>query len=72
MTQKEYIAKLVKFYNQEESLKEEIAEVKADAKEAGFDPAVLSTVAKAMVKNKVDELLEKSQDTISAVNLARS
>lgn len=71
-TQKEYIAKLVKLYNEEESLKEQIKEVKDDIKEAEFDPAILSAVAKAIVKNNVDELSTKSEDILAAIDLARS
>jgi len=41
-------------------------------KAAEFDPAILSAVAKAIVKNDVDSLLAKSNDIIDAVELARS
>lgn len=71
-TQKDFIAKLVKLYTEEDSLKEVIKEVKDDIKAAEFDPAILSAVAKAIVKNDVDSLLAKSNDIIDAVELARS
>lgn len=72
MTEKETIAALVKLYTEEESISEEVKEIKSNAKEAGFDAAILSAVAKAIVKNKVDELIEKSEATVKAIEVARS
>lgn len=72
MTDKECIAALVRLYTEEESLTEQVKEVKTEAKEAGFDPAVLSAVAKAIVKNKVDELIAKSESTLAAIDVSRS
>jgi uncharacterized protein (UPF0335 family) len=72
MQKKEAIAKLVKLYTEEESLKEAIKEVKDEAKESGLEPAILSAVAKAIVTNKVDELKKKSDEIIEAISVARS
>jgi uncharacterized protein (UPF0335 family) len=72
MQSKEAIAKLVRLYTQEQSLAEEIKEVKDEAKASGLDPAILSAVAKAVAKGKVDELVEKSESTLAAVQIARS
>lgn len=71
MNQKEAIAKLVSLFTEEESLKEQIAEVKSEAKESGLNATVLAAVAKAIVANKVDELLEKSESTLEAIEVAR-
>lgn len=71
-TEKETIAALVKLYTEEESISEEVKEIKSNAKDAGFDAAILSAVAKAIVKNKVDELIEKSEATVKAIEVARS
>lgn len=71
-TEKEIIAKLVKLFTEEESLKELIAGEKEDAKEAGLDPTILAAVAKAIVKNKVDDLIEKSESLIAAALTSRS
>lgn len=71
MNQKEAIAKLVGLFTQEESLKEQITEVKSEAKESGLNATVLAAVAKAIVANKVDELLEKSESTLEAIEVAR-
>lgn len=70
--QKETIAKLVKLFTEQQSLNEDIKQVKDDAKSSGLDPAILSNVAKAIVNNEVDKLLAKSESTIEAVNVSRS
>jgi len=72
MQSKEAISKLVKLYTQEQSLAEEIKEVKDEAKASGLNPAILSAVAKAVVKGQVDELIEKSESTLEAIQIARS
>lgn len=71
-TQKDFIAKLVKHFTHIESINEEVKDIKDSIKEAGFDPAILSAVAKAIVKDAVNDLLTKSNDIIDAVELARS
>ena len=71
-TQKEFIAQLVKHFTHIESINEEVKDIKDSIKEAGFDQAILSAVAKAIVKNDVESLLAKSNDIIDAVELARS
>jgi len=72
MNQKEAIAKLVRIYTEEQSLAEEVKEIKDSAKEAGLDASILSAVAKAIVKGKVDELKEKSDEILKAIEVARS
>lgn len=72
MNSKDAIAKLVRLYTQEQSLDEEIKEVKDQAKAAGLNPSILSAVAKAVVKGVVDELIEKSELTLEAIQVARN
>lgn len=72
MSQKEIIAKLVKQYIQIQSIEEEIKEIKAEAKAAGLNASIVSQVAKAIANNKVDELNDKSEQTIEAINESRS
>lgn len=72
MQKKEAIAKLVRLYTEEQSLAEQIKEIKTEAKESGLEPAILSAVAKAIVSNKVDELKKKSDDILETINVARS
>lgn len=72
ITEKETIAALVKLYTEEESISEEVKEVKSSAKEAGFNPSILSAVAKSIVKNDVESLIEKSEETVRLIQVSRS
>lgn len=72
MNQKDAIAKLVRIYTEEQSLVEQAKEIKDEAKESGLDPAIVSAVAKAIVKNKVDELKAKSDEILKAIDISRS
>ena len=69
---KKSIAALVRLFIAEDSLKEEIKEIKDEAKEAGLDIAEITAVAKAIANNKVDALIEKSETILTIVNVARS
>ena len=71
MNKKDAIAKLVRLYTEEQSLAEQIKEVKTEAKEYGLEPAILSAVAKAIVNNKVDDLKKKSNEIIETIDVAR-
>jgi len=72
MQPKEAISKMVKILTEIDSLNEGLKEVKDEAKESGLNVAVLAAVAKAIVSNKVDELKTKSDETLEAIELARS
>ena len=72
MNQKEAIAKLVKIFTQIQSLDEEVGEIKTELKELGVNVPVTVAVAKAIVANKVDSLVEKSEVTLETIELARS
>lgn len=72
MQSKEAIAKLVRLYTEEQSLSEDIKSVKDEAKESGLDPSILSAVAKAIVKNKVEDLIAKSNEVLKAIDISRS
>jgi uncharacterized protein (UPF0335 family) len=72
MNQKDAISSLVKLYIEEESLSEQVKEIKDMAKDSGLDPAILSAVAKAIVKNKVDDLRVKSDEILKAIEVSRS
>ncbi len=71
-SQKEYIAELVKHFTHIDSISEQVKEIKDSIKEAGFDPTILTAVAKAIVKDEVDKLNEKSEDILAAITVARS
>jgi len=72
MSQKEIIAKLVRQYIQIQSIEEEVKEIKAEAKALGINPSIVSQVAKAIANNKVDELKQKSEETMEAIEESRS
>jgi len=72
MQPKEAISKMVKILTEIDSLNEGLKEIKDQAKESGLNVAVLAAVAKAIVSNKVDELKTKSDETLEAIELARS
>lgn len=72
MSVKDGIAKLVRLYTEEESLSEQIKDVKDAIKEGGGDATIAAAVAKSMVKGKTDDLLAKSETTIDFIELARS
>lgn len=72
MQSKEFIASAVNILSQIDALNEELKELKSTAKESELDVASLVAAAKAIVANKCDELIEKSEAIIEAVNLARS
>lgn len=72
MSQKEIIAKLVRQYIQIQSIDEEIKEIKAQAKAQGLNASIISSVAKAIANNKVDELKDKSEQTMEAIEESRS
>lgn len=71
MQSKEAIAKLVRLYTEEQSLAEDVKAVKDEAKESGLDVAALTAVAKAIVNNKVDTLIEKSNSILETVRISR-
>ena len=72
MQAKEAIAKFVKILTEIDSLNEDLKSIKDEAKESGLNVAVLTAVAKAIVNNKVDDLKEKSNETLDAIELSRS
>ena len=69
---KEQIAKLVRLYIQEQSLAEEVKEVKDAIKAGGGNAAIAAAVAKAIAGNKVDDLKSKAEETVDLIALSRS
>lgn len=66
-TEKEFIDLMTDQVRQAEDITENIKSLKDEAKEAGFDGALLLTVAKAIVKSKQSELQEKSQGIVDLI-----
>lgn len=72
MQAKEVIAKMVKVLTEIEYLNEDLKAIKDEAKESGLPVAILAAVAKSIVSNKVEELKDKSTETLEMIELSRS
>ena len=72
MQAKEAIAKMVKVMTQIDSLNEDLKGIKDEAKESGLAVAIIAAVAKNIVGNKVEELKDKSNETLEMIAVARS
>ena len=72
MQAKEAIAKMVKVMTQIDSLNEDLKSIKDEAKDSGLAVAIIAAVAKSIVGNKVDELKDKSNETLEMIAVARS
>ena len=72
MQSKEFIIQAVKVLIEIESQNEILKELKENAKEQGLDVSSLITVAKAVVSNKVDQLISKSETTLEIIEQYRS
>lgn len=72
MQSKEFISQAVKVLIEIESQNEILKELKDNAKEQGLDVSSLITVAKAVVSNKVDQLISKSETTLEIIEQYRS
>lgn len=71
-TKAEYVQLMKREFTEVESIMENVAELKAEAREAGFDATLLAKIAKAMAENKVDDVLEKNEVFASLVDEVRS
>ena len=71
-TKAEYVQLMKREFTEIESIMENVAELKAEAKEAGFDAILLAKISKAMAENKVDDVLEKNEIFASLVDEVRS
>ena len=72
MSIKENISKLVRLFTEQQSLDEQIKEVKEQIKASGQNPAVAASVAKHIVNGKVSELQEKAEATVELIEVSRS
>ena len=72
MSIKENISKLVRLFTEQQSLDEQIKEVKEQIKASGQNPAVAASVAKHIVSGKVSELQEKAEATVELIEVSRS
>lgn len=71
-TKAEYVEMLKREFYEIESVMENVSEIKGQAKDAGFDATLLAKIAKAMVENRVDEVLEKNETFANLVDEVRN
>lgn len=71
-TKAEYVEMLKREFYEIESIMENVAEIKAEIKEAGFDATLLSKISKAMAENKADEIIDKNSEFARTVDEVRN
>ena len=71
-TKAEYVQLMKREFCEVESIMESVSELKAQAKEAGYDATLLAKIAKSMAENKVDEVLEKNEIFATLVEEVRN
>ena len=71
-TKAELVQAMKREFCEVESIMENVAELKAQAKEAGYDAALLAKIAKSMAENKVDDVLEKNEIFATLVEEVRN
>ena len=63
-----FVEELIYLFTEEDALKASIKELKAQIKEHNHDAVILTTIAKAIMSEKSEELNKKSKDTIEALS----
>ena len=71
-TKAEFVQAMKREFYEVESIMENVAELKAQAKEAGYDATLLAKIAKSMAENRVDEVLEKNEIFATLVEEVRN
>ena len=71
-TKAELVEAMKREFCEVESIMENVAELKAQAMEAGYDATLLAKIAKSMAENRVDEVLEKNEIFATLVEEVRS
>lgn len=71
-SQKDIVNRLVRLYSEQDSINEQIGEIKSEAKKIGYKPALLARVAKAMASAKASQLLEQSEEIQEIIEEVRS
>ena len=71
-TKAEFVQAMKREFYEVESIMENVAELKAQAKEAGYDATLLTKVAKALAESRADEVIEKNEIFADTVEEIRS
>lgn len=61
-TKAEFVEMLQREFTEILTITENIKELKEDAKEVGYDAALLARVAKSLAESKVEDILSKNQE----------
>ena len=67
-TKAQFVEMLQREFNEVLLINENIKQLKEDAKEAGYDAALLAKVAKSLAESKVQDILEKNQEFADMVD----
>lgn len=67
-TRKQFIDEMVYICGELEAVNESLKELKSQAKELGYNPALMMVVAKAISQGKSEELQEKTNDTLEILD----
>ncbi len=67
-----YIEKIIPLLQNIEDLNSDVKSILDDAKEQGYDPASIKKVATAIIKDKIDELEEKTEDLLAIITYANN
>lgn len=68
-SEREYLLLLVDYFKEEENLKQSLDAISADMKEADLNVAALKAAAKAIARGKEEELIDKSNQVLEAIEL---
>lgn len=72
MEASQFIKEAVKLLVEMDSINDQLKDLKSEGKESGLDVSTLTSVAKAIAANKVDELKEKSEAILESIDVFRS
>ena len=61
-TKAQFVEVLQREFTEIMTITENVKQLKEDAKEAGYDAALLAKVAKSLAESKVDDILSKNQE----------
>ena len=61
-TKAQFVEMLQREFTEIMTITENVKQLKEDAKEAGYDAALLAKVAKSLAESKVQDILEKNQE----------
>ena len=66
-TKAQFVEMLQREFTEIMTITENVKQLKEDAKEAGYDAALLAKVAKSLAESKVEDILSKNQEFANMV-----